>query len=199
MLGQRCAGGSDCAGGLICESNLCVAATCGNATLDSGETDVDCGGACAPCALGKACIVPADCESARCDGARCVTGPLTVLSSTPAKHGTLGNDAAVVVTFDQAVQRATVVPCTAAATPTGCNVILTDAATPANTLRLEPADIASLPAGFRFGHPRLAAGSTFTFTVLGGAAGPKTVHPATPVTLASDFSITFTTAPGIAP
>ena len=57
----------------------------------------------------------------------------------------------------------------------------------------------TLPAGFRFGHPRLAAGSTFTFTVLGGAAGPKTVHPATPVTLASDFSITFTTAPGIAP
>jgi hypothetical protein len=34
--------------------------------LDGSETDVDCGGPCAPCAQGKACNVNADCASGSC-------------------------------------------------------------------------------------------------------------------------------------
>lgn len=41
---------------------------CGNAISDGDETDVDCGGSCAPCALGKQCKDSADCESTECGG-----------------------------------------------------------------------------------------------------------------------------------
>ncbi|MFO0591245.1 MAG: hypothetical protein U0441_27105 [Polyangiaceae bacterium] len=42
--------------------------SCSNGKLDaaSGETDVDCGGVCAPCALTKMCSVATDCESRIC-------------------------------------------------------------------------------------------------------------------------------------
>ncbi len=39
---------------------------CSNGQLDPGEVDVDCGGACAPCAAGKACVGGDDCESGVC-------------------------------------------------------------------------------------------------------------------------------------
>jgi len=50
---------TDCAPGLYCDANhLCGSAPC---------TDLDCGGACTPCDLGKHCIVDADCQSYACD------------------------------------------------------------------------------------------------------------------------------------
>jgi hypothetical protein len=39
---------------------------------DGTETDLDCGGACAPCALQKKCLVGADCQSMSCSGGICV-------------------------------------------------------------------------------------------------------------------------------
>jgi hypothetical protein len=45
--------------------------TCDNGELDVGESDVDCGGACAPCADGAACAASADCASGRCQDALC--------------------------------------------------------------------------------------------------------------------------------
>jgi cysteine-rich repeat protein len=43
---------------------------CSNSTLDTGETDVDCGGSlCSPCANGKTCAVNSDCSSNSCDSA----------------------------------------------------------------------------------------------------------------------------------
>jgi hypothetical protein len=56
----------DCAPGLYCNvSHRCGAAPC---------TDLDCGGACAPCDLGKRCLIDADCQSFACDAdvAKCV-------------------------------------------------------------------------------------------------------------------------------
>ena len=56
----------DCAPGLYCDaSHHCGAATC---------TDLDCGGACPPCELGKRCLANADCQSFACDAgsARCI-------------------------------------------------------------------------------------------------------------------------------
>jgi hypothetical protein len=51
----------DCAPGLYCAaSHRCGTAAC---------TDLDCGGACAPCELGKRCHVDADCKSYACDAA----------------------------------------------------------------------------------------------------------------------------------
>ncbi len=44
---------------------------CRDRVRDGDETDVDCGGWCQPCAAALACAVPADCQSAACDGGAC--------------------------------------------------------------------------------------------------------------------------------
>jgi hypothetical protein len=41
---------------------------CTNGVKDPGETDVDCGGTCGRCDIGKTCTVRNDCKSARCVG-----------------------------------------------------------------------------------------------------------------------------------
>ena len=43
------------------------AATCDDAELNGDESDVDCGGSCAPCVNGAACMAGADCVSGACD------------------------------------------------------------------------------------------------------------------------------------
>lgn len=48
-----------------------VAAVCKNETLDEGETDIDCGGICSPCPLGKRCDETADCADGSCIEAVC--------------------------------------------------------------------------------------------------------------------------------
>lgn len=44
---------------------------CGNGLRDGGETDLDCGGPCGPCADGKACINNGDCRVADCTDGLC--------------------------------------------------------------------------------------------------------------------------------
>lgn len=66
----QCVDNGQC-NGQICKDHLCVAATCDNQLKDPLETDIDCGGACPPCAAGKVCILPADCQSASCVGGTC--------------------------------------------------------------------------------------------------------------------------------
>ena len=58
---------SDCKVGQICSaSRQCVSGSC---------TDLDCGGACPPCANGKKCLADGDCASFACDAASltCIT------------------------------------------------------------------------------------------------------------------------------
>jgi hypothetical protein len=65
---------------LVCEegptpelTNVPPPATCSDGVLDGTETAVDCGGgACAPCANGKACLVNSDCQSDDCTNDICV-------------------------------------------------------------------------------------------------------------------------------
>jgi hypothetical protein len=57
---------SDCAPGLYCDAtHRCGSTPC---------TDLDCGGACPPCELGKRCLADADCQSFACNvgSARCI-------------------------------------------------------------------------------------------------------------------------------
>jgi hypothetical protein len=49
------------------ECNHLYETHCLNGKKDLDETDVDCGGSCAPCALGQACKGDVDCESNACD------------------------------------------------------------------------------------------------------------------------------------
>ncbi|HEY2368548.1 MAG TPA: hypothetical protein VGH87_19260, partial [Polyangiaceae bacterium] len=55
--------------------------TCGNAKKDGDETDVDCGGSCASCNDGQACVLESDCVSQRCMGGVCGVRAWSVESS----------------------------------------------------------------------------------------------------------------------
>jgi len=51
----------------VCTAGVCSAASCNDGLLNQAETDVDCGGSgCAPCAVGAACLVGANCQSGVC-------------------------------------------------------------------------------------------------------------------------------------
>ena len=58
-----------------CAAGECIAGPpnepCFDRVRDGAETDVDCGGGCAPCPAAAACGVPADCQSAACDAGHC--------------------------------------------------------------------------------------------------------------------------------
>lgn len=63
--------GTSCgANGLYCDAMAaCVAPNCSDGLLNGSETDVDCGGSCAPtatCTNGQSCTVGADCASSLC-------------------------------------------------------------------------------------------------------------------------------------
>ena len=45
--------------------------TCGDQMKNSNETDVDCGGSCAPCKTGKTCIKTSDCADQLCVNGKC--------------------------------------------------------------------------------------------------------------------------------
>lgn len=59
----ECATDVDC-GANVCMNGKCVPNHCVNAAYDQGkgETDMDCGGPCVPCAIGKTCALWQDCE-----------------------------------------------------------------------------------------------------------------------------------------
>ncbi|MBM4360233.1 MAG: hypothetical protein FJ096_19170, partial [Deltaproteobacteria bacterium] len=54
-------------GGDVCDGKgLCVKANCTDGVKDGDETDVDCGGKCAPCDNDKLCSLNNDCDSGYC-------------------------------------------------------------------------------------------------------------------------------------
>jgi len=55
-----------------CAGDAACRVTCDDGKLNGTETDVDCGGGCTPCAVGKACAADADCAAtAICDPSQC--------------------------------------------------------------------------------------------------------------------------------
>ena len=70
-------------GGLF--SNNCIT-KCENNQLDDGETDIDCGGECPACAIGKTCAADSDCASQYCDNAtkKCAEKPCGADNPCPA-------------------------------------------------------------------------------------------------------------------
>ena len=77
-----CATSGDCQSG-VCTGGICQAAACGDGVKNGTETDIDCGGTCGPCGVGKTCIQAADCAPALCSANKCglgtgADGPLIV-------------------------------------------------------------------------------------------------------------------------
>ncbi|HEY0138405.1 MAG TPA: fibrinogen-like YCDxxxxGGGW domain-containing protein, partial [Nannocystis sp.] len=51
--------------------NSCVQATCADGIKNGAETDVDCGGACGKCGIGKVCAKNSECSLAACTNGTC--------------------------------------------------------------------------------------------------------------------------------
>jgi uncharacterized delta-60 repeat protein len=71
-VGQACRTGQDC-GSTFCHATLstCVSSACADGRVSAGESDVDCGGPCQPCAVGRVCMADQDCAGA-CRAGTCV-------------------------------------------------------------------------------------------------------------------------------
>jgi hypothetical protein len=74
--GTGCSQNDDCASRICCLGggcplHTCLAPTCTDAIQNGSETDVDCGGPCVGCALGRHCTVTIDCANGACVGGTC--------------------------------------------------------------------------------------------------------------------------------
>ncbi|MFN7134964.1 MAG: hypothetical protein ACK4N5_23005, partial [Myxococcales bacterium] len=67
-----------------------VEPTCADGQHNGDETDVDCGGACAPCADGQRCAAAADCASGHCASGTCAAAPGCTPESDAAMCARLG-------------------------------------------------------------------------------------------------------------
>jgi hypothetical protein len=72
ICGAECCQDGDCTTN-VCIKGLCWAAGCNNNMIDTGneESDIDCGGACQKCELGRNCRTQYDCISMLCDHGKC--------------------------------------------------------------------------------------------------------------------------------
>jgi hypothetical protein len=75
----QCLTSTDCARGAPCVKHQCAASTCTDGQRDGDETDVDCGGTCAPCANARACGIDQDCLSDDCDALERVCLPASCI------------------------------------------------------------------------------------------------------------------------
>lgn len=77
---KLCSSDKNCTTGLLCVldpsrtdgTKRCQATHCVDSKLNSGETDVDCGGKCWPCSAGQGCGNENDCESHVCNAGLCL-------------------------------------------------------------------------------------------------------------------------------
>lgn len=67
--------------------------TCSNGQKDGTETDVDCGGSCSTCTVGKACSIGSDCQSSTCTGGVCTAGAGGITSTPPTPTNPVGGGA----------------------------------------------------------------------------------------------------------
>lgn len=72
--GRGCSSEADCVSG-VCDDGVCVATsaapTCADGFSNGSESDVDCGGGCPPCGVGRSCRTRTDCQSGQCVEGSC--------------------------------------------------------------------------------------------------------------------------------
>ena len=85
--GAGCAVAGDCASGLCAEGTCRAEQTpsCDDGERNGGETDVDCGGSCPPCADGAGCAEDSDCRSGFCDAGSCTASQDDLCPDDPDK------------------------------------------------------------------------------------------------------------------
>ena len=83
-IGKKCLATADCKAGDGCDltTKTCDANTCNDGVQNGSETDLDCGGTCPGCGVGKLCLTTSDClmgegcdfTTKRCDADACKDG-----------------------------------------------------------------------------------------------------------------------------
>ncbi len=75
---------ADCSIDAFCTQGApgCVDPGCHDGVKNGTETDVDCGGSCAPCDAGRSCASGSDCTSGHCVDARCCEPPCAVWTTS---------------------------------------------------------------------------------------------------------------------
>ena len=66
----ECVDAGQCAS-RVCVKGACLPPTCNDSVENGAETDVDCGGGCAPCGQGQSCKTGGDCTTSWCDAGVC--------------------------------------------------------------------------------------------------------------------------------
>src|SRR5258707_3416560 len=61
-----------CPGSQMCVDDVCIDATCHDSAKNGSESDVDCGGSCEHCPIGKDCQAGTDCGSGACGAGTCI-------------------------------------------------------------------------------------------------------------------------------
>ena len=62
----------DCEKNEICSNSICTPDPCKNGEKDAGESDIDCGGKCDRCEVGRACTDHTDCATQTCENSVCI-------------------------------------------------------------------------------------------------------------------------------
>ena len=62
----KCKKNTDCTSKICGPNGICTTPTCSDGAQNGDETDIDCGGSCAPCDLSKTCNIGADCATDSC-------------------------------------------------------------------------------------------------------------------------------------
>src|SRR5579871_3669701 len=77
-----------------------LAPSCTDGLRDGDETDVDCGGSCPKCALGRHCSIASDCASGHCIGGLCVEPMPLTLAFAPQSAYPVGAGPSALVAVD---------------------------------------------------------------------------------------------------
>lgn len=159
--------GTRCSEGL-CEAGACLPAMCNGVMgkQDGTETDIDCGGGCGLCAIGKICQVAADCDSDFCSSGKCaerVALATTLVNIAGDTHVVLGS-------FGPLASPVWTVPAGAIFTSIGATAVTFDAAGEGLGVFRQATSGAS-PGGARVAHYTSAGWSTVDLWAMGGLAG----------------------------
>lgn len=111
---EGCGSDAECPGDQTCDvaTGACLAPvepSCEDGAHNQDETDVDCGGGCAPCQVGLQCATEDDCiEGASCTAGQCDLPPRVRSQMPRAGEDGVAVDAAIVVEFSDAIDPASI-------------------------------------------------------------------------------------------
>lgn len=94
--------------------------TCEDGAQNGGESDVDCGGACAKCDAGRACGSPGDCASDTCTDGACVAAETCAPETDEGFCGRLGSACDALTAVDNCGNERSVASCGTCAAGTSC-------------------------------------------------------------------------------